>query len=180
MPYEAELLYRALSKPSVNSLPYEARRILDSIDHARAKKPGAPWYFAAKANELFACVTQAAFEEECAAERAGSRESQRLVAEALQYVQQHYTEPLTLESIAQALFVSRARLAAVFKEETGKTLGSVLRHQRMTTACDLLVSTRLSIAEIARAVGYAQHASFAEAFKAHTGISPSAWRAQRS
>lgn len=178
MPYEAELLQRAISTPSVNALPAEAWGILDSIDPARAAQPGAGLYFAAKVNELLACVAQAATAQEQAQAASGSGASQQLAAQAYRFVRQHYGEPLTLESVAQALFVSRTRLAAVFKEETGTTLGCALRAVRAEAACRLLAQTDRPVADVARAVGYARHSSFAEAFKAQTGCSPSQWRRQ--
>ena len=51
---------------------------------------------------------------------------------------------------------------------------------RINTACNLLTSTNTPISQIAEQLGYANFTHFIRQFKAHTGLSPSAFRAKRN
>ena len=48
----------------------------------------------------------------------------------------------------------------------------------MERAQDLLADSALTIAQVAERLGYPQQAAFAQAFKQHTGTTPTAWRSQ--
>lgn len=85
----------------------------------------------------------------------------------------------TLREISEALYVSRTHLCTAFKCETGMSIGAYLRRMRMEKAKQLLSSTRLPIAHIARATGYEKQGSFSEAFKEETGLTPTQWRKRR-
>lgn len=89
---------------------------------------------------------------------------------------EHLGEPLTLQGVADALFVSRTHLCTAFKQATGSSVGTYLHDIRMQRARELLRSTVLPVAEVSRAVGYARQSSFAEAFNEDAGITPTEWR----
>lgn len=55
-------------------------------------------------------------------------------------------------------------------------VGAFVRHARIRRARELLGIGSLSIAEIAREVGYPRASSFSVAFKREMGMGPSAWR----
>lgn len=86
-------------------------------------------------------------------------------------MEQHLDAPLTLDSIARELCVSRTRLAAVYKAETGRGVAEDLRRLRMDRASDLLAGTDMPLAEIGRAVGYPRPSSFTTAFTREQGCS---------
>ncbi|MBM6762169.1 helix-turn-helix domain-containing protein, partial [Megamonas hypermegale] len=69
-------------------------------------------------------------------------------------------------------------LKDAFRAEFGTSVYEWARRRRMIAAAKLLVRTSASVAEGARAVGYANPAKFARAFEACLRMSPSAFRAR--
>ncbi|MFD5240770.1 AraC family transcriptional regulator [Streptomyces tendae] len=86
-------------------------------------------------------------------------------------------EPWTVASLAGRAGVSRALFAKRFTEVMGRPPLAYLTECRMADAEALLTDTDLSIARIARSVGYADAFGFSAAFKRHKGLSPSTLRA---
>ena len=108
----------------------------------------------------------------------GSSEAARLARDARALLERHLDAPLTLESIARELCVSRSRLAATYKAERGRGVAEELRDLRMERARELLAGTDLPLSEVGRAVGYPRPTTFATAFSREVGCSPAAWRKQ--
>ena len=86
-------------------------------------------------------------------------------------------EELRIAPLARRLGISDCHLRAKFQEQFGVSLGTYLRNYRITRAIALLTSSELSLMEIADCCGYGSPASFHRAFKQHTGVSPSEFRA---
>ncbi|OUM86980.1 MAG: hypothetical protein BAA01_12850 [Bacillus thermozeamaize] len=89
-----------------------------------------------------------------------------------QFIERHYTEPLTLESIARCFFVSKEYLSRAFKQETGWNVSDYILRLRMERAKELLIRDRLPIKAVARFVGYEDVAYFYRLFKKHFGVTP--------
>ncbi|MFF0201269.1 AraC family transcriptional regulator [Streptomyces sp. NPDC005017] len=83
----------------------------------------------------------------------------------------------TVASLAAQAGVSRALFARRFTELMGPPPLAYLTECRMDDAEALLADTDLSLAQIAKTVGYADAFGFSAAFKRHKGVSPSAFRA---
>ena len=77
-----------------------------------------------------------------------------------------------INEVAERLYTSRSKLCATFKAQTGESLGAYIRRRRMERAQDLLADSALTIAQVAERLGYPQQAAFAQAFKQHTGTTP--------
>lgn len=118
-------------------------------------------------------------ERERAEAACGTLEQARLVRAACHHVAQHLDETLTLDALARDLLTSRSRLCAAFRQEMGESLGAYVRRVRMERAARMLEAPSVSVAEAARAVGYARASNFTVAFEGVFGCSPSAWRAAR-
>ena len=100
------------------------------------------------------------------------------VHEALNYVEQHFQNDITVEDIAAVCGLNRTYFSKIFKEALGKTPQEFFINYRMLKAVELLKLTDLSIGDIGLAVGYANLLHFSRAFKNSCGISPRAWRNQ--
>ena len=86
----------------------------------------------------------------------------------------------TLKSIADRYGMSLTALKDCFKAVYGKPIHAFQREYKMQTATKLLVTTKLSIAEIAGMVGYENPNKFSAAFKEIIGQSPSKYRKSRN
>ena len=101
-----------------------------------------------------------------------------LVQQVKAHIQSHLGGDLSIDRIAQSLYVGRTRLCLAFKRETGTSLARYIREQRMDRARHLLSFTEEDIAWIGRQVGYVRPSSFSAAFTKETGIAPITWREQ--
>ncbi|MFI1223016.1 MULTISPECIES: AraC family transcriptional regulator [unclassified Streptomyces] len=88
--------------------------------------------------------------------------------------------PWTTAELASRAGVSRTTLAKRFTELVGEGPVAYLTEWRMTLAADLLTRPELTVAAVARRVGYADAFGFSAAFKRLRGASPSAFRREAS
>jgi AraC-like DNA-binding protein len=99
------------------------------------------------------------------------------LALALNAIHADPAKPWTLSALAATACMSRSAFAASFRACVQLTPGDYLTRWRMMVAQDSLRRGR-ALKLIPGDTGYTSHAAFSRAFKAHTGQSPSAWRAQ--
>ena len=92
------------------------------------------------------------------------------------YLDRHYTEPLTLDGIAQAMGVSKYHLDRVFLAGAGCTPVQYITRRRIARAQALLASTDQSIQRIALQRGYSSYTYFTSVFRKHVGRSPGDYR----
>ncbi|CAN5520147.1 hypothetical protein BH10PLA1_BH10PLA1_07610 [soil metagenome] len=98
------------------------------------------------------------------------------VERAWQFVQreleQRPTEPITLDDLAGAAFVTREHLCRVFAESIGHSPMETVRLARLDRALDLLARSNYSIGQIAGLCGFASNFHFSRRFKDAYGKSP--------
>ena len=96
---------------------------------------------------------------------------------AVRLIQEQYKQPgLSLGDLAGQLNVSIWHLSRLFKEQTGFSVKQYVRGVRMSKAEGLLVSTMLSIKEVAAAVGYNYASDFDHHFKKTHKMNPGLYR----
>lgn len=81
----------------------------------------------------------------------------------------------TVENIWKGLGINRTRLYNLVKDTTGMSLGNYIKKLRLEHAAELLLTTDLSIAEIAYRVGIESHAYFTRSFRQQYNMSPTEW-----
>ena len=96
---------------------------------------------------------------------------------ARKYIEDHMKEPLTLDEVANACFLSKSHFCKIFKEETGRTFKAYLNDIRIERAKDLLKNSTLKNYEIAQEIGIEDASYFNELFKKITGMTPVEFRA---
>ncbi len=101
---------------------------------------------------------------------------QELSARVSAYVAEHYKEALTLSALAKHMSYSLPYLSKKFKEETGVGFAHYLQGYRVSRACRLLSTTKMTLREIAEAVGYHDPNNLAVLIKKETGFPPSVFR----
>jgi AraC family transcriptional regulator of arabinose operon len=84
----------------------------------------------------------------------------------------------TLPELARSLQMSMSRLSHLFKDEIGTNVKSYRIDCRLQVAAAMLVSTSMSIKEIAYASGYRHSSSFVRAFKTNFKLSPASYRSK--
>lgn len=98
---------------------------------------------------------------------------------SLDYLNRHYAEPIRLEALSAMEFLSVSRYSALFRKITGVSPQQYLIALRLKNAKGFLLSTDLSVSEIARNVGYDDALYFSRLFHRHFGVAPSTFRTKR-
>lgn len=101
-----------------------------------------------------------------------------LAQQVLLYCDEHYTEPLNLETLSRQFGVSRFYVSHLFSDKIRINFNSYLHMLRIQAAKQLLLCNSRSVTEIAYAVGYNNIRSFNRQFCSTTGFSPSEYRRQ--
>ena len=109
-----------------------------------------------------------------AAERVEQRHRLRRV---IDYMHAHFRQPIERDDLAKLACLSPAQFHRTFHHVTGITPVAYLRQVRLRQAQQRLLTTTLSIADIAEQVGFTDLFVFSKSFKRHCGISPSEYRA---
>ena len=112
-----------------------------------------------------------------AAEFAGSKTAGNgfVIEDALAYIKEHLTEPLTLERVARATSLSPVYFHNTFKFAVGKTLREYVEEQRLRRAITLLQTTDFSLAKIAYECGFSSQSYFSYVFKRRMKMTPRAY-----
>lgn len=97
---------------------------------------------------------------------------------ACAYIERHLEDDLKISQLCELLYVSKSFLCRSFKELTGLTFADYLKQQRIRRARMLLLSTDLSIEDVAAKCGFHSPAYFSTVFKKEMNIAPSAFRAR--
>lgn len=92
--------------------------------------------------------------------------------QAIDYIQAHLAEDVSLEAIAKELGISQYYFARLFKQSTGYSPYQYLIKCRIERAKQLLLQDQQSIAFVALQVGFASQSQFGKHFKRLTGVTP--------
>ncbi len=99
------------------------------------------------------------------------------LVKALRYIQSNYTRSsLNINEIVQFSGTSATKLFKMFKQMENVSPAQYLINMRMNHSKDLLLSTKYSVNDIAKTVGYETANYFSSAFRHHVGIAPLAYR----
>ena len=104
----------------------------------------------------------------------------RFAKNAQKYIDEHYSEKITVDAVAQYLFINKHYLMRLFKEKTGVTLMDYLNKVRCNQANKMMDTTRLSLEIIAYSVGFKTASHFSHNYKKVFGYSPSEYRNERN
>lgn len=100
------------------------------------------------------------------------------VEEAARLLSYNFDKNITVESIADRLFINKSHLCRIFKAKKGITPKEYLIKKRLDRAAFLLNNSNVSVNTIALSVGISDPLYFSRIFKKHTGLSPSQYRQQ--
>lgn len=99
-----------------------------------------------------------------------------LAQRALSYIQQHFSDPISLTSVAEEMGVSPAYLSTVFHREIGASYSRTLLKFRMEEAARQLIETNQKVQQIAQNVGFFSAKHFTHVFHEYYHYSPVEFR----
>jgi len=98
------------------------------------------------------------------------------IKQTLTLINQHISDDLDLQYIAETVSVSEAHLSRVFKQLVGMTVSNYIMVKRIHLAKDLLVNSNMKIATIAEQCGFNSLPHFYRTFKKQTSLTPTEYR----
>jgi len=98
----------------------------------------------------------------------------------LEYIDNHYTEDLTLEDMADVIGFSKYHFSRLFKQYTNFTFCDYLKHRRIQAAEMLLEQPEYSITEVALQAGFPSISTFNRIFKEYKNCTPTEFRNMRT
>ena len=99
-----------------------------------------------------------------------------LVRDCLNYIDFHYMEPLSLETLAVRFSVNKNYLSTRFHKERGMTVTDYINRILVNRACDLLRKTSLSVQQVAEQCGFSDGNYFTRIFRKLEDVTPNEYR----
>ena len=103
-----------------------------------------------------------------------------LVKKALDFMRENLHREISRDQTARFAGISPSHFSRLLKERTGRSFTELLRQCRVDLACELLVKTDRSLAEIAGACGFCDQSYFTRVFQDVKGATPKQYRASAS
>lgn len=152
---------------STDLLTEHSRRIVIEIDRAQTKR-------------RLADLTGKAVEKTISLIKERNAYKDRVIQEAITYIENHYNKPITREDLATRLRCSVAHFSRLFSKTTGYSYREFLLLFRLEKAKEMLERSHLKVAEIAYGAGFQDPSYFSKAFRKQVGVSPRQYRATRA
>ncbi|WP_094606046.1 HTH-type transcriptional activator RhaS [Sporomusa silvacetica DSM 10669] len=100
-------------------------------------------------------------------------QAEQAVKWAVEYINSNYNKELTLEQLAEKLFISTGYFCRIFKKHAGEGYATYLTNIRLKKAKEILLTGNYTVNEVARMVGFRDASYFSSVFKKHYHQSPS-------
>lgn len=100
----------------------------------------------------------------------------RIITSITRYLQDNLQQDLSLAALSDEFHLNPQYISQLFKNEIGVNFLTYLTNIRIEHAKKLLLSTSLSVADIAQRSGYGDYRVFTKVFKKSEGITPSQYR----
>lgn len=94
----------------------------------------------------------------------------------LQYIQAHYTEPISLQEIAEHVYLTVPYCCNLFKKEMGCTIYETILKERLLLAQEYILRGDKPLKEIPYLCGFQDYGHFSKYFKKFTGYLPSRYK----
>lgn len=106
----------------------------------------------------------------------GDIKHKHIIYKAVTYINNNYSEKLTLEQVADSIFLSPTYFSKIFKQELGQNFSNYLNHVRVEKAKSLLLHDGISLVEVSGMIGFVDQSYFSKVFKKIVGMTPSEYR----
>ncbi|WP_435921343.1 helix-turn-helix domain-containing protein [Paenibacillus sp. DYY-L-2] len=167
--------YKSKLNMSISSLEYVSSLVSVMIEEYQNKLQGYQTMLASRFMELVVYLSRQYDNQE-----KGVDNSLMHLANAISYIEEHYLEPVSLDTIASKSGISVRHLNRIFQAYYQTTPIAYLQRLRAERACTLLKRTTLPVTQISFECGFNDSNYFARLFKKLYGVSPKSYRKQHS
>ncbi len=154
----------------------EMKKLLWEIWKYDGAASAAPLYYDAKAREALSLVFEHHRKKNEKTKTSLSATDAELLKSLGLYINNHYADRISIESLAKIACMGTTKLKTSFKSYYGMTVADYIQKVRIDHAEHLLAYTDLPISEVAKAVGYVSPGHFAELFSKAKGLLPLSYR----
>jgi AraC-like DNA-binding protein len=99
-----------------------------------------------------------------------------MAQEIISYINEHFTEDISVDTLAERAGLSVYHFIRTFKKETGFTPHEYIINTRLNTAKYLLQNSKLPVKDICFNTGFSSESVFCSAFKKHLNVTPTQYR----
>ena len=99
-----------------------------------------------------------------------------VIARVESFIRAHFRENITRDDVAAVAFITPNYLSKQFRNKMGMNMREYINQIRIEEAKRMLLTTNLSVSEVAGLVGYDNISYFSTVFRKHTGMTPVDWR----
>lgn len=160
----SEMMNKVLAREHKNNLTV-INQYLDKISRASSPQDLKELMF-----EIFALV------ESTIGTKTKAESTNKIIEQIKQLVDEHYAQDLSLEGIAEQVYLTPSYVSYLFKKETGQSLIRYITQVRMERAVELLRDTNMKIVDICKKLGYRSSNYFIQSFRQHYGVTPAKFR----
>lgn len=130
----------------------------------------------AEIDDLLKDMKRLLCESRCASMQVDQNNMRLILKKAIEYLKKNYQNHITLEQVANAVYVSPYYISRMFTRETGKTMTEYLNDLRIKNACILLEDVEYKVYQVGEMVGIPDAHYFSRIFKKTMGLTPSEYR----
>jgi AraC-like DNA-binding protein len=98
------------------------------------------------------------------------------ISRSLRFIDRNLDQPLSLKQLAQEAHLSPSYYSSLFKQQVGCTFCEYVQSRRISTSVTLLMDTDMTVAEIAKQVGFSDYRYFSRLFTRIVGMNPTRYR----
>lgn len=102
-----------------------------------------------------------------------------IIYKALDYIKRNYIEQITLEDVANHVFLNASYFSKIFKNEMNCNFVSYVNKVRINASKSLLANNTIPLSDISTLVGFDDQSYFTKVFKKEVGITPGKFRSTR-
>ncbi len=168
-----KLVYRNFDGQKFTMLKYYFEQIIEEENSARQSSKNV-FLSETKISRIIDCIIIELLKEIDEVEAA----DKTYIYNAVSYVYQHFSEPISLSCVAKHLNLSEPYTSRLFKFNIGRTFKELVIDLRMMYAQRLLADTDLMISQICYNCGFSSYPNFERAFKKKYNMTPEQWRSK--
>lgn len=155
--------------PCGDEIPFLAHKFMEEYEQQREG-------YSYNLSNLSVQIAIAIFRQTGVAQHIDVQDPQGFVTKAIEHFTAHYEESFSLDSLSEAVNMSKFNFARRFKDMTGKTPYAYFQDIRIMKALEMLANPASRVIDVALQCGFKNHSHFTQLFRQRTGLTPTEYR----